>query len=215
MSGIKTFELPANAPKTCPVCGGEWTRGYIVRKVPGGPGSRTKNVYKWALECRNDGCGLGYFAGSEIEYEETEGLELIDREKRKKEVVRMAEEKEDNGAEKGWGGAYERCRDCGTTEKEHRARGLCSTCYQKHYADGTLKDFPATASGRTAKPRKARAAGVRPAPRPRARARDDDYRVEVTVAVNFADLPPKVQQEVRAEVAEKLADKVLARLDRR
>jgi Zn finger protein HypA/HybF involved in hydrogenase expression len=31
-----------------------------------------------------------------------------------------------------WSKKYAACRACGTTEKKHLSRGLCSTCYQRH-----------------------------------------------------------------------------------
>lgn len=147
------FKLPANAPKVCPACGGPWTRGYIVKKPDG------KKVYKWVLVCANSGCDLGYFAGSEITLAETKGLELIDREKRKQEVVRMAietnEEKKGPEPEKRlkrpWGGKYESCRECGTTERPHLGRGLCSVCYSRRRKAGTLDQFPPIKSQRKGK----------------------------------------------------------------
>jgi len=31
-----------------------------------------------------------------------------------------------------WSLDWPRCRDCGTTDKEHDARGLCTRCYRRH-----------------------------------------------------------------------------------
>jgi hypothetical protein len=134
-------ELPANASRACPGCGGPWTYGYVVKRLPNQPGGRGKKIYKRALECRNDGCGLGYFVGSEITHAETEGLELIDYETRKREVLRMAE---NETKKRPWSKDFERCRDCGGTDKPHYGRGLCQTCYMRHKKAGTSDQFPTT-----------------------------------------------------------------------
>jgi|GEM_PF-2379891 len=206
---MKNLKLPANASKACPACGKEWTRGYIVKKPDG------KKVYKRALECRNPGCGLGYFIGAEITAAEAKGLELIDREKRKKEVVRMAEKEEEKeraaAPHKSWGETYKRCRECGTTDRPNIGRGLCTKCYSKHRNAGTLSQFPvAERPGYKKKQPGRRAAQVR-----QARAGDDGDVVEVNVKVRLRDLPAKLQAEIKAEVAAKLTDKVLARLSGR
>jgi hypothetical protein len=209
---MKTFELPANAPKTCPACGGEWTYGYIVRQAHNEFGGRYKKTYKWALECRNEGCGLGYFAGSEIEYEETEGLELIDRGKRKQEVGSMAEENTNLGPGKRWGGTYECCRDCGTTERPHIGRGLCSRCYHRHHAAGTLDRFPASKSSA-----KKRRPGRSATPKTQPESGSDV--IDVTFSLRLSDLSPELRQEIKDQVADKLAtelaDKALAGLGER
>jgi len=191
------FELPANASRACPACGGPWTYGYVVKKLPNQPGAgRGKWVYKKALECRNDGCGLGYFVGSEITHAETEGLELIDREKRKKEVLRVVE---DEGTAKRWAKNYDACIECGRTDSPATKTGLCRRCYaRKKYREK---------SGGVVKPKKPRTA-----PMPKARAKDDGDLVEVNFVVKLRDLSPELQAEIKAQVAEKLADRVLAGL---
>ena len=32
-----------------------------------------------------------------------------------------------------WAKEYGKCRSCGSTERPHRARGLCTSCYWKEY----------------------------------------------------------------------------------
>ena len=151
------FDLPAGAPKTCPACGKEWTTGYIVKKRRHELGATgPKKVYEWVLVCRNLGCGLGFYRGSEITRAEAEGLELIDRESRKKEVLRVAE---DETKKRPWSKEFDCCRDCGGTDEPHFGRGLCRVCYNKHTKAGTLSRFPATKPGR-----KKRAAGPAAAP---------------------------------------------------
>lgn len=39
----------------------------------------------------------------------------------------------------GWGGKYEKCLGCGTTEKMHQGRGYCSSCYYQAKKDGRLE----------------------------------------------------------------------------
>ena len=35
---------------------------------------------------------------------------------------------------KHWARDYDKCQECGTTERPHRALGLCSACYYKQYS---------------------------------------------------------------------------------
>lgn len=199
------FPLPANAPPACPGCGGPWTHGYVVRKMAGQPGSRAKKVYKWALECRNDGCGLGYFVGSEITHAETEGLKLIDRTAEKKKLLSTKGEAvpEDSPRTVAWSRHYDQCRDCGTTDRKHKSHGLCAKCYTDHKRAGTLDQFRTEKTIKTGGSRKKSV---------RAKAKDDGDLVEVNFVVKLRDLSPELQAEIKAQVAEKLADRVLAGL---
>ena len=186
--------LPANAPKACPVCGDEWTFGYVVKKYHRelGPGRR-EQTYKWALECRNEGCSLGYFIGSEIEYEATEGLEFIDRERRKKEIATMPSKEWPEGVV---------CVKCGKTDSPLAANGLCRRCYQNEW------NAKKAAGAAVAKPRKAKMTA--PASAPAAKAGN---LVEVNFVVDLDDLSLELRNEIKARVAEKLADRLLAGLD--
>ncbi len=140
------FPLPANASRACPACGGPWTYGYVVKALPNQPGAgRGKRVYNKALKCRNDGCRLGYFVGSEVTPAETEELELINRKDRKKEVSSMAEPET---KKRRWSKEFDCCRDCGGTDEPHFGRGLCKTCYNRNTKAGTLDRFPTTKPGR-------------------------------------------------------------------
>ena len=200
---IKISDLPANAPRACPVCSGPWTFGYIVKKYHRelGPG-RPKQTYKWALECRNPGCGLGYFIGSEIEYEETEGLELIDREKRKKEIATMASKEWPEGVV---------CVKCGMTDSPPAAKGFCQRCYQNEW------NAKKRAAGAVPKPRKAK----RTAPSSTPAAKGGNLvEVHITDAacknigfvVDLDALSPELRDEIKAKVADKLTDRLLAGL---
>jgi len=205
---INISDLPVNAPKVCPACGGPWTYGYIVKKMPGQPGSRAKKIYRWALECRNEGCGLGYFIGSEIGYEEIEGLKLIKRKYRPKEIPKMAEEKEEMTAGKRWAEKYDACIECGKTDQPHASGGLCRRCDgRKRYRDR------ATA---VTKPPKAKKA---PAKTPAAKG-GNLVEVHITDAacknigfvVDLDALSPELRDEIKAKVADKLTDRLLAGL---
>lgn len=49
----------------------------------------------------------------------------------------------------GWGkyGIPKECRDCGTSEQPHNARGLCRSCYRRREYDGTLNEVKPTWPG--------------------------------------------------------------------
>jgi len=191
------FELPANAPKGCPVCHKSWTFGYIVRKMPGQPGSRAKKVYRWALECRSEGCGLGYFIGSEIEYEETEGLELIERKYKPKEIPKMAEEKEETTAEKRWAENYDACIECGKTDQPHASNGLCKRCNgRRRYREKRDRGDAITSMKAPAWARAAKGKNL----------------VEVHFVVDLDDLSPELRNEIKGKVADNLTDRLLAGL---
>jgi len=186
------FPLPVNAPKSCPVCHKEWTFGYIVKTDPREPRpGRPKQTYKWALECANEGCRLGYFIGSEIEYEATEGLELIDRKNRTKEIPKTT-------AEKRWAEKYDACVECGKTDQPHSSGGLCRRCDgRKRYRDRAAA---------VTKPPKAKKA---PAKTPAAKGGN---LVEVNFVVDLDDLSLELRNEIKAKVADNLADRLLAGL---
>lgn len=141
-SGTPPFELPANAPESCPECGGPWTRGYFVARGREGF-SQGKKSYKWALVCENTGCGLGKFLGFDISPDEIGDLKLLDFNDKPK---------GDDVEEKKWTKTYPACRDCGTTERRHQGRGLCSMCHPKHKKAGTLDKF--ALKGRAKRPRR-------------------------------------------------------------
>ncbi len=151
------FPLPANAPSACPGCGGPWTYGYITTKNPDRLGTGYGNkIYRWALECRNDGCGLGYFVGSEISPKERKGLKLFDRGSRKKEVFHTKGETvpEESPRTVAWSRHYDKCRGCGTTDRKHKSHGLCAKCYTDHKRAGTLDQFRTEKTMRTGGSRK-------------------------------------------------------------
>jgi len=157
------FPLPANAPESCTECGGPWTRGYIVARGRDGF-SQGKKSYKWALVCENAGCGLGKFIGFDISPDEIGDL---------KRFYFNDKAKGDDVGEKKWTETYPACRGCGTTERRHQGRGLCSACYQKHKAAGTLDEFALKARAK----------------RPRRKAKTLKAKVGFVYAVN---LPPDV-----------------------
>jgi len=197
------FPLPANAPRACPVCAGEWTYGYIVKTNPREPRpGRPKQTYKWALECRNEGCGLGYFIGSDITHAETKGLKLITREKRKKEIATMPSKEWPEGVV---------CVKCGKTDSPPAAKGLCQRCYQNAW-----NAKKRTVGDAVAKLQKAKKA---PARTPAAKG-GNLVEVHITDAacknigfvVDLDALSPELRDEIKAKVADKLTDRLLAGL---
>ena len=54
------------------------------------------------------------------------------------EVMRLSDhlsyhKKGANKCKNGWAHKYEKCIKCGTRERKHRGRGLCTLCYSREY----------------------------------------------------------------------------------
>lgn len=113
--------------KPCPACNAPMAYGYAMARPPG----CTKAVAVAAWRCVADGCGLGSFLGDDLTT--TTGLTKFDFKARRRapEGDDVGRKKDERYNENGWGGDRPQCAECGTTDRKHQSRGLCTACSQR------------------------------------------------------------------------------------